>query len=75
MYTNLVEGLTAMFVGIGTVFSFLVILMVAMFFMGKIILYLNKIFPEEVKSVKTAVKTVCDETDIAIAIAAAKYRK
>ncbi|MCD7740139.1 MAG: OadG family protein [Candidatus Gastranaerophilales bacterium] len=74
MYTNLTEGLTAMAVGMGTVFSFLVILMVAVFFMGKIVLYLNKIFPEDVNIVKPALKTVCDDTDIAIAIAAAKYK-
>ncbi|MCD7780368.1 MAG: OadG family protein [Candidatus Gastranaerophilales bacterium] len=74
MYTNLNEGLTAMAVGMGTVFSFLIILMIAVFCMGAIISYLNKIFPEEVNVVKTAVKTACDDTEIAIAIAAAKYR-
>ncbi len=68
------EGFAAMAVGMGTVFSFLIILMIVVFFMGKIVLFLNKIFPEEVKTAAAVVKTVCDDTDIAVAIAAAKYR-
>lgn len=70
------EGLILMSVGMGTVFSFLVILWFAVFCMSKVVLFLNKIFPEETQApavAKTAVATAGAE--IAIAIAAAKNRK
>ncbi len=69
------EGLTTMAVGMGTVFSFLVILWAVVAIMGKIVGFLNKLFPEEVKAVTTAVKTVCGDVEVAIAIAAARLRK
>lgn len=70
------EGLILMGVGMGTVFAFLVVLWFAVFCMGKVILYLNKIFPEQTQapaSVKATATTAGAE--IAIAIAAAKNRK
>lgn len=69
------EGLTTMAVGMGTVFSFLIVLWVVVSIMGKVVGFLNKIFPEEVKTVTTAVKTVCADVEVAIAIAAAKLRR
>lgn len=69
------EGLTTMAVGMGTVFSFLIILWAVVAIMGKIVGFLNKLFPEEVKAVTTAVKTVCADVEVAIAIAAAKLRR
>lgn len=68
------EGLAAMAVGLGTVFGFLIVLMIAVFAMGKIVSYLNKLFPEEIKAVTTAVKKVCNDADVAVAIAIAKLR-
>ncbi len=72
----LTEGLTLMGTGMGTVFSFLVILWLAVSVMGNVIAYLNKIFPEKVQQT-TAVtaKTANSDVELAIAIAAAKYRK
>ena len=43
------EGLTLMATGMGTVFSFLVILWVAVSIMGKVVCWLNKLFPAEVE--------------------------
>ncbi len=69
------EGLTTMATGMGTVFSFLVILWISVSLMGKIVGYLNKIFPEAVKTTAAAVKSTTDNVEIAIAVAAAKMRK
>ncbi len=72
---NLNEGLTAMAAGMGSVFSFLVILWLAVFVMGCIVRKLNEIFPEPVKEVKTAVKKAGDDVEIAIAVAMTKLNK
>lgn len=69
------EGLTTMAVGMGTVFSFLIILWAVVALLGVVVAYLNKLFPEEIKAVTTAVKTACGDVEVAIAIAAAKLRK
>ncbi len=69
------EGLTLMATGMGTVFSFLVILWVAVSIMGKVVLYLNKIFPEEAQVLPAAAKPATGDVELAIAIAAAKLRK
>ena len=69
------EGLATMATGMGTVFSFLVILWIAVSLMGKIVGYLNKIFPEAVKNVTSTVKQASDDIEVAIAIAAAKIGK
>ncbi len=69
------EGLTLMATGMGTVFSFLVILWASVTMMGKIVAKLNKLFPEKVAEVKTAVKNASCDVEVAIAIAAAKLRK
>ena len=72
----LTEGLTLMGTGMGTVFSFLVILWLAVSVMGNVIAYLNKIFPEKVQqAAAVTTKTANSDVEIAIAIAAAKYRK
>ncbi len=72
---DLNEGLTTMATGMGTVFSFLVILWFAVSVMGCIVRKLNEIFPEPVAAVKTAVKKVSDDVEIAIAVAMAKMNK
>ena len=68
------EGLALMLTGMGTVFSFLVILWLSVSYMGKIVMKLNEIFPEKVETVKAVAKSVNSDAEIAIAIAAAKYR-
>ena len=69
------EGLTLMATGMGTVFSFLVILWLAVSIMGKVVGWLNKIFPEEVQAAPAAVNAGTGDVELAIAIAAAKLRK
>ncbi len=69
------EGLTTMATGMTTVFSFLIILWISVSLMGKIVGYLNKIFPEKVETVKTVVKQAAADVEVAIAIAAAKIGK
>lgn len=69
------EGLATMAVGMGTVFSFLVVLWAVVAFLGMVVGYLNKIFPAEVQAVKTAVKSVTGDLEVAIAVAAAKLKK
>ena len=70
------EGLTLMAAGMGTVFSFLIILWIAVSIMGKVVGYLNKLFPVEVKAaIPTSDRAVSNDVELAIAIAAAKYRK
>ena len=73
MLENLLEGLTAMSGGMVTVFVFLSVLYAVVLFLGKIVKELNKLFPEN--GITAAVKNVCDDTGIAVAIAAAKLRK
>ena len=67
------EGAVVMAVGMGIVFSFLVILVFAIMIMAHVVAYINKIWPEPVEEVKTAkkVKKSTDDTEIAIAIALA----
>ena len=70
------EGLATMATGMGTVFSFLVILWIAVSLMGKIVGYLNKIFPEQIVSLEKPSKTksVSDDEAIAVALAVIKAR-
>ena len=69
------EGLATMAVGMGTVFSFLVILWVVVMMLGKIVAYLNKLFPAEIETITKTVKAVSDDINIAVAIAAAKLKR
>ena len=69
------DGLATMAVGMGTVFSFLIILWAVVAFLGVVVAKLNELFPAEVQAVQTAVKTVVGDLEVAIAIAAAKLKK
>lgn len=69
------EGLSLMFVGVGTVLFFLIVLWFAITIMGKVVGWLNKIFPEQVEAVKTVATKAKSDVEAAIAIAAAKLRK
>ncbi len=62
-----------MIMGMGTVFSFLIILVIAMVITSKVLVYINKFFPEavvEATAAKPANKS--NDEEIAIAIAATK---
>ena len=66
-------GLTLLVMGMGTVFSFLVILIFTMVITYKVLTVINKFFPEAVVETVPAKKTsAADDVEIAIAIAATK---
>ena len=69
------EGLGAMFVGLITVFTFLSILWGVVCSIGKVIELLNKWFPQEVKTAGEVIKSICPDSELAVAIAVAKLRK
>ena len=71
------EGFSMMLVGMGTVLTFLCILICAMFIMSACVKKLNEIFPEPVAVVPGAKKQVksSDDSEIAAAIAAAMFSK
>ena len=68
-------GLTTMVVGMGIVFSFLVILVFAINIMVKCVEIVNKLCPLPVEEPKTVKKTTSDDSEIAIAIAVAMAQK
>lgn len=72
------EGLSAMVIGMGVVFSFLIILVISMGIMSKVVLWLNTIFPEKVVEVAKKVKKAAkgsDDAEVAVAIAVANSRR
>ena len=70
------QGLGLMGIGLGFVFAFLIIMIFSMSGMARVIVVLNKLFPEEVKVVEKPGKraNVSEEEAIAVAIAVAKSR-
>ncbi len=66
------EGAIAMVIGMGIVFSFLVLLVFAMLIMTKCVAFVNKICPVPVaESKKTAKVSASDDSEVATAIAIA----
>ena len=66
------QGLIIMTVGMGTVFMFLIVMVIAMHITHFVIKnVVNRLFPEVVPEVVSAV-TSTDDTEIAVAIAASK---
>ena len=71
------EGGSMMLIGMGTVLMFLCVMIIAMNVMSWVVAKINQIFPEPVVAtagVKKAVK-VSDDSEVAIAIAAAMFGK
>jgi sodium pump decarboxylase gamma subunit len=67
-----ITGGTTMAVGMGIVFSFLVILVFAMLIMSNVVAWLNKVCPLPTVETKTTKKaTASDDSVIAVAIAVA----
>ena len=66
-----ITGGTTMAVGMGIVFSFLVILVFAMLIMSSVVDWLNKVCPVAMPEVKQIKKTATDDSEIAVAIACA----
>lgn len=73
----LTEGLSVMLVGMGTVLTFLCLLILSMTVMSKVVLYLNTIFPEAVPQVAGPKKAKASSSDeeIAVAILSAMLKK
>lgn len=67
------DGFTIMSIGMGVVFSFLVLMAVVLSLTSNVIKFLNKIFPEVAAEEKTSKqrRQGKDEEEIAVAIAAA----
>ena len=70
----LATGGILMLMGMGTVFSFLIILIFAMLITSKCLVFINKIFPEALPETVAPkkVKSASSDEEIAIAIAATK---
>ncbi|MBQ4122549.1 OadG family protein [bacterium] len=69
------EGIGLMLTGMGTVFSFLVVLWIAVSLMGQVVRKLNEIFPEQVATVQKTVAKISSDVEVAISIAAAKMKR
>lgn len=70
------EGLAIMLIGVGVVFTFIVLTIFSMIIMSKVVMYLNKIFPEAVTQTANVSKSaVSDDSQIAVAIAMAMTKK
>lgn len=65
------EGLVMMCIGMGTVLLFLCTLIIAMNVMSVVVGQLNKWFPEAGVNVKPAPVRTTDDSEVAVAIAAA----
>ena len=71
------EGLSVMCVGMGTVFTFLCVLIASMSIMSAVVQKLNKIFPEVIPQVAggSKKKSATDDSEIAAAIVAAMFKR
>ena len=71
----LLEGFSAMLIGMGTVLSFLCLMIISMNIMSSCVKKLNEIFPEAVPAVANIKKQAGDDSEIAAAIVAAMFSK
>ena len=72
----LLEGFSAMLIGMGTVLSFLCLMICSMYVMSACIKKLNEIFPEAIPVAASTKKQVSgDDSEIAAAIVAAMFSK
>ena len=71
------DGVTMMLIGMGTVLTFLCLMIVAMNIMSWAVAQINKFFPEAVPQSANAVKKSVsgDDAEIAAAIISAMFRK
>ena len=65
------NGLLLLVIGMGFVLCFLTILIFSMMIMSKVVLWLNKIFPEATDEISSDVKKAATNIDEAIAVAIA----
>ena len=78
MNETLMQGVSVMLIGMGTVVAFLCITIISMFVMSFIVGKLNELFPEAAPVVAGGAKKVAtsnDDSEVAAAIVAALFRK
>ena len=77
MNETLDNGLTIMLIGMGTVLLFLCLMIFSMIIMSKVVIYLNKIFPEAIPETASSKKTAksANDEEIAVAILSALMKK
>ena len=78
MNETIMQGVSVMLIGMGTVVAFLCITIISMFVMSFVVGKLNKLFPEAVPALAGGTKKVAtsnDDSEVAAAIVAALFRK
>ena len=78
MNETLMQGVSIMLIGMGTVVAFLCVTIISMFVMSFIVGKLNKLFPEVVPAPAGGAKKVAtsnDDSEVAAAIVAALFKK
>ena len=78
MNETLMQGVSVMLIGMGTVVAFLCVTIISMFVMSFVVGKLNKLFPEAVPAIAGSAKKVAtsnDDSEVAAAIVAALFRK
>ena len=71
------EGIQIMVLGMGTVFIFLVIMIVVMGLVSKVVALVNKVFPEKIEEMPSQAKPQSTNNEmlaIAIAVASSKQK-
>ena len=78
MNETVMQGVSVMLIGMGTVVAFLCVTIISMFVMSFVVGKLNKLFPEAVPAIAGGAKKVAtsnDDSEVAAAIVAALFRK
>lgn len=78
MNETLMQGVSVMLIGMGTVVAFLCITIISMFVMSFIVGKLNKLFPEAVPASAGGAKKIVtsnDDSEVVAAIAAALFKR
>lgn len=77
MNETLAQGIAVMCIGMGTVLTFLCILIFSMHVMSRIVSRLNEIFPEAIPQVTSSSANIVNSTEdeeVALAIAGAMFK-
>ena len=78
MNETLLQGVSVMLIGMGTVVAFLCITIISMFVMSFVVGKLNQLFPEAVPAPVGGAKKVAtsnDDSEVAVAIVAALFKR
>ena len=78
MNETLMQGVSVMLIGMGTVVAFLCITIISMFVMSFVVGKLNQLFPEAVSVAAGNTKKIAtsnDDSEVAAAIVAALFKK